>query len=256
MQEFDWKNNVSNKEEKIRLGKRVAQRVKNGEIIGFGSGSTSYAAVEQIAKRVKEENLKIKAVPTSQIIEDLCNELGIETLKIDDIELKDKQLDWCFDGADEVDPHNWLIKGMGAALYKEKLNIKKSPENYILVDNTKFVESLGKKHPVPIECEKDKVNQISEELKKLGAKNIEIKQSNITDGPLITDNGNILLYAWFAFNYFNALPPISSISSCIFSMLSLTTSTMLSSNSIIMRAFNFLYSLELLSSKVFESPAT
>ena len=192
MQEFDWKNNVDNKEEKLRLAKRMAKRVKDGEIIGFGSGSTSYITIEEIAKRIKEENIKIKAVPTSKIIDDLCKENGIETA-----ELKEEQLDWCFDGADEVDPHNWLIKGMGAALYKEKINIKNSKENYILVDSTKFVNRLGEKHPVPIECIKEKVESIKEEVKKLGAIKLEIKESNVGDGPLITDNGNILLYAWF-----------------------------------------------------------
>ena len=192
MQEFDWKNNIGQKEEKIKLAQRIAKRVKNGEVIGFGSGSTSYMAVEEIANRVKEENLSIKAIPTSKIIEDLCKELGIETTTLD----KEKP-DWCFDGADEVDKHNWLIKGMGAALYKEKLNMKQSTENYILVDHTKFVEKLGEKHPVPIEVEKDKVEQVEEELKKLGATKVEIKLSNVGQGPLVTDNGNYLLYAWF-----------------------------------------------------------
>lgn len=192
MQEFDWKNNVDNKEEKLRLAKRMASRVKNGDVIGFGSGTTSYITVEEIAKKVKEENLKIKAIPTSNIIEELCNKLGIETVK-----LEEEKPDWCFDGADEVDPHNWLIKGMGAALYKEKLNIKQAKENYILVDNTKFVERLGEKHPVPIECKQEKIEEIKEKVKALGAVKLEIKKSNIGEGPLITDNGNILLYAWF-----------------------------------------------------------
>ena len=140
MEEFDWKNKVDNKEEKIALAKRIAKRVKNNDIIGFGSGSTSYQAILEIAKRVKEENLKIKAIPTSKIIEELCIEQEIEITTLD----KEKP-DWCFDGADEVDPHNWLIKGMGAALYKEKLNIKASKENYILVDNSKFVDRLRRK---------------------------------------------------------------------------------------------------------------
>lgn len=192
MQEFDWKNNVENKEEKQKLAIRMAKRVKDGDIIGFGSGSTSYVTVVEIAKRVKKENLKIKAIPTSKIIEDLCNELEIETVSI-----KDEKPDWCFDGADEVDCHNWLIKGMGAALYREKLNIKNSEENYILVDNSKFVIRLGEKHPVPIECVEDKIENVKQEVEKLGAKNIEIKKSNVGEGPLITDNGNILLYAWF-----------------------------------------------------------
>ena len=140
MQEFDWKNNVDNKEEKLRLAKRMAKRVKNGDIIGFGSGTTSYLTIVEIANRVKEENLKIKAIPTSNIIADLCEKSNIETT-----DLQHAKPDWCFDGADEIDPHNWLIKGMGAALYKEKMNMKNSEENYILVDNSKFVERLRRK---------------------------------------------------------------------------------------------------------------
>lgn len=192
MQEFDWGNNVENKEEKEELAKRIAKRVKDGDIIGFGSGSTSYLTAIQIAKKVKEEGLNIKAIPTSNIIENLCNELGIITTTLE----KEKPT-WCFDGADEVDPHNWLIKGMGAALYKEKLNIKNSEENYILVDSSKFVQKLGEKHPVPIECDKNKIEKIKEQVKNLGAIKLEIRKSNIENRPLITDNGNIILYAWF-----------------------------------------------------------
>ena len=192
MQEFDWENNVTNKEEKLRLAKKIAERVKDGDIIGFGSGSTSYVAIEEIAKKLKEQNIKIKAVPTSKIIKELCDKLEIET-----IDLGQEKIDWCFDGADEVDPNNWLIKGMGAALYKEKLNIKNSKENYILVDSTKFVDKLGEKHPVPIECDPNKIEEIKKEVEKLGVKKLEIKESNIGSGQLITDNGNILLYAWF-----------------------------------------------------------
>lgn len=192
MQEFDWENNIENKEEKQKLAKRMAKRVKPNDIIGFGSGTTSYLTVLEIAKRIKEENLKIKAIPTSKIIEDLCQKLNIETLS-----LKEAKPDWCFDGADEIDKHNWLIKGMGAALYKEKLNMKACTENYILVDDSKFVEKLGEKHPVPIECNINKVEHVQEELKKLGVKKTEIRKSNTNDGYLITDNGNYLVLAWF-----------------------------------------------------------
>lgn len=192
MEEFDWKNNITNKDEKEKLAKRIAKRVKDNEIIGFGSGTTSYLAIEEIGKRVKQENLKIKAVPTSKIIEKLCNDLEIETVK-----LEGNKLDWCFDGADEVDSHNWLIKGMGAALYREKLNMKASDENYILVDNSKFVERLGEKHPVPVECDMEKAENVMNELKNMGATKVEIRKSNIEDKPLITDNGKIIIHAWF-----------------------------------------------------------
>lgn len=192
MQEFDWKNNVDNRGQKQKLAKRIAKRVKDGDIIGFGSGSTSYLAVEEIAKRVHEENLKIKAIPTSTIIEEICQKLKIET-----VSLNEAKPDWCFDGADEVDPHNWLIKGMGAALYREKMNIKASEENYILVDSSKFVEKLGQNHPVPVECKIDKIDEVKEALKNLGANNVTVKESNVGEGMLITDNGNALLFAQF-----------------------------------------------------------
>jgi len=192
LEEFDWKNNVDNKEEKLRLAKRMAKRVKDGEVIGFGSGTTSYLTVLEIAKRVKDENLSIKAIPTSNIIENLCKELKIEVTS-----LSIAKPDWCFDGADEIDSHNWLIKGMGAALYKEKMNMKNSKENYILVDNSKFVNKLGEKHPVPIECKIDKVDFVLEEVKKMGATNVEIRKSNTNEGYLVTDNGNYIIHAWF-----------------------------------------------------------
>ena len=140
MKEFDWKDNVDNKEEKIALAKKMSQRVKNGDVIGFGSGSTSYLTVLEIANKVKKENLKIKAIPTSTIIKDLCTELNIQVVSLEEF-----KPNWCFDGADEIDKNNWLIKGMGAALYKEKMNMKNSPENYILVDKSKFVERLRRK---------------------------------------------------------------------------------------------------------------
>jgi len=192
VQEFDWENNIENKEEKERLAKKVVDRVKDGDIIGFGSGTTSYVTVIEIAKKIKEENINIKAIPTSTIIEELCLRLEIPMTT-----LKEAKPDWCFDGADEVDSNNWLIKGMGAALYREKMNMKNSRENYILVDSSKFVGRLGEKHPIPIECEVDKIENVREEVLKLGAVNVEIKKSNVGEGNLVTDNGNNILHAWF-----------------------------------------------------------
>lgn len=190
--EFDWENNVANRKEKEAVATKIIERVKDGDVIGFGSGTTSYIAIKLIAKKIKKENIKIKAIPTSNIIYELCKKLNIETTT-----LEKQKPNWCFDGADEVDENNNLIKGMGAALYKEKLNIKASNENYILVDKSKFVKKLGEKHPIPVECDRDKKEQIKEELFKLGAVKIEIRKSNTEDEPLITDNGKIILDTWF-----------------------------------------------------------
>lgn len=70
----------------------------------------------------------------------LCTYLGIPTAT-----LEEKKPDWCFDGADEVDHDNWMIKGRGAAMFNEKLNIKCSNKTYILVDESKIVNRLGSK---------------------------------------------------------------------------------------------------------------
>lgn len=173
-------NSIVNREEKEKIAKKIIDKVKNNQTIGFGSGSTSYLAVLKIAEKVKNENLKIKAVTTSDEIEKLCKENNIET-----ISLVQANLDWAFDGADEIDKENNMIKGMGRAMFKEKLNILSSPKTYILADKTKFVENLGEKHPVPIEVFPSAMKYVANELTKIGA--IE----TVFRG--MTDNNNAIL---------------------------------------------------------------
>lgn len=155
---------ISRKEEKIKLGKKIAERVKDGQTIGFGSGSTSYLTAIEIGKKVEKEHLHIIAIPTSKEIENVCKQYKIQIGN-----LVENKIDWAFDGADEVDPDNNMIKGMGAAMFKEKLNILNSPINYILIDQTKFVKELGEKHPVPIEVFPQALEYVSRKLEELGA---------------------------------------------------------------------------------------
>ncbi|MBR3134873.1 MAG: ribose 5-phosphate isomerase A [Clostridia bacterium] len=171
---------IDNKEEKLLLARKIAEKVVDGQVIGFGSGSTSYLATIEIGKTIKEKNIRIKAIPTSNEIEDLCKECGIELGS-----LVEDEIDWSFDGADEVDGKNNMIKGMGRAMFREKLNILNSPITYILVDNTKFVNSLGEKHPVPIEVFPSAIKYVANELTKIGA------TETIFRG--MTDNNNAIL---------------------------------------------------------------
>ncbi|HZX57878.1 MAG TPA: ribose-5-phosphate isomerase A, partial [Mucilaginibacter sp.] len=103
-----WSDNIINREEKQKVADEIAKKVKEGDIIGVGSGSTSYLALLTIAKRVKEEKLNIKAIPTSIEISLVCSKLGIPLTS-----LYEHRPDWLFDGADEVDPDKSLIKGRG-----------------------------------------------------------------------------------------------------------------------------------------------
>ncbi len=155
---------ISRKEEKIKLGKKIAERVKDGQTIGFGSGSTSYLTAIEIGQKVEKEHLHIIAIPTSKEIENVCKQYKIQIGN-----LVENKIDWAFDGADEVDPDNNMIKGMGAAMFKEKLNILNSPINYILIDQTKFVKELGEKHPVPVEVFPQALEYVSRKLEELGA---------------------------------------------------------------------------------------
>lgn len=184
--------NIKNEEEKKIIANMIAKKIKNGDVIGFGSGSTAYLTVYAIADKMKKDNIKITAIPTSYEIEILCNFLGIPTTT-----LQNARPDWSFDGADEVNNDKWMIKGRGGAMFREKLNIANSNITYILVDKTKLVNKLGEKFEVPVECNPRSINYVKEELMLLGAVNIEIRKGNGKDGPVITENGNIILDAKF-----------------------------------------------------------
>ena len=101
-------DNIENLEEKKKVAEKIAEKVKNNQVIGFGSGTTSYLAAIAIAEKVKKENLQITAIPTSFEIKMLCAYLDIKVTN-----LSNQKPDWSFDGADEVNSSNWLIKGKG-----------------------------------------------------------------------------------------------------------------------------------------------
>lgn len=185
---LQWAKEISNKEQKELVAEKVAERVKNGDVIGVGSGSTSFLAIQAISKKVKEENLYITAIPTSHEVSLTCSNLGIPTSTLLNV-----RPDWAFDGADEVDPNKNLIKGRGGAMFAEKIVMKSSPENYILVDQSKFVPNLGEKFAVPIEVDPRAIHLVEEELLKLDAIDIKLRLAVSKDGPIITETGNLIL---------------------------------------------------------------
>lgn len=187
-----WKEEISNREQKENIAKKIAERVQDGDVIGFGSGSTSYLTAIEIANKIQRENLRIIAIPTSYEIKMLCTYLNIQTASIEE-----KRPDWCFDGADEVDHDNWMIKGRGAAMFNEKLNIKAADKTYILVDESKIVNKLGSKFPIPVECNPKAINFVKQELYNLGATDVQLRLALKKDGPVITENSNLILDAKF-----------------------------------------------------------
>jgi ribose 5-phosphate isomerase A len=187
-----WSDTIINLEGKQKVADAITAKVKDGDILGVGSGSTVYVALLAIAKRIKEEKLTIKAIPTSIEISLFCSKLGIPLTT-----LYENKPDWLFDGADEVDPNRSLIKGRGGAMFKEKLLISSSPVNYIIIDDSKQVKKLGTNFPVPIEVFPAALLHVEDELRKIGANSLLIRPAKGKDGPVITENGNLVLDAHF-----------------------------------------------------------
>lgn len=192
IENLSWSDNIINREGKERVAKDIANKLKNGDIIGVGSGSTVYLALFAIADRVKKENLNIQAIPSSHEISMTCIQLGIPQTT-----LLERKPDWTFDGADEVDPAKNLIKGRGGAMFKEKLLICNSSKVFIAVDESKFVERLGSKFPVPIEVFPSSLLYVEEQIKNVGAVDVKLRMAKGKDGPIISENGNFIIDAWF-----------------------------------------------------------
>lgn len=187
-----WSDTIINREGKEKVAKEIAAKMKDGQIIGVGSGSTVYLALIAIAERIRKDNLHIQVIPSSIEISVTCIQLGIPQTT-----LLDKKPDWTFDGADEVDPEQSLIKGRGGAMFKEKLLIRNSTETYIIIDESKFVSQLGSKFPVPVEVFPTSLLYAEKELIALGARDVSLRMAKGKDGPVITENGNFILDAWF-----------------------------------------------------------
>lgn len=192
VQKLEWNGEIKNLEAKQKLAEKVASIASDGDVIGVGSGSTSFLAIQAIAKRMKEENLRITAIPTSKEMEMVCTYLGIPV-----VSLLTAKPDWCFDGADEVTPEKWLVKGRGAAMFREKLNMSNGSKTYILVDESKLVNKVCEKFPIPVEVFPDAVYSVKEKLLNLGATSAEIRLAKMKDGPVITENGNLIIDAKF-----------------------------------------------------------
>ena len=168
---------------------RAVEQVKDGFIVGLGSGSTAAYAIEEIGNRIKREGLRVLGVPTSYqaFILAIKNEIQITTLEEHPI------LDLTIDGADQIDEELNLIKGMGGALTREKIVASSSKALVIVADETKKVKVLGENnHPVPIEALPIATPLIMRKIKEIDGKPV-IREGMGKVGPVITDNGNIII---------------------------------------------------------------
>ncbi|MDR3283135.1 MAG: ribose-5-phosphate isomerase RpiA [Candidatus Methanoplasma sp.] len=167
---------------KIVAEAAVNHYVKDGMAVGLGTGSTAEYAVRRVGELVAS-GYELTCVATSLRTEKLAVEAGVKVSDLSDVD----HLDVTIDGADEVDPDLQLIKGLGGALLREKIVAAATVREIIIVDESKLVQKLGTKSPLPVEVIRFGHARTKYAVERQGCK----ATIRATDGkPFVTDGGN------------------------------------------------------------------
>lgn len=170
--------------QKRAAAERAVEYVRSGMRLGLGTGSTAAHVVDIVGGRLRDGSLRdIVAVPTSRATEEQARSLGIPLAALDDV----VRLDLAIDGADEIDPGLDLIKGLGGALLWEKIVEHAADRLVIVADDSKLVQRLGEKAPLPVEVVPFGARALMPFFQSLGAR----PQLRERDGrPFVTDGGH------------------------------------------------------------------
>ncbi len=176
---------------KDRAARAGADLVRDGMIVGLGSGSTAALMVRHLAARLVGERLAIVAVATSRATADLARTLGIALKELDEVD----HLDISLDGADEIDPQFRMIKGRGGALLREKVVACASTHRVTMITADKRVERLGPGMPIPVEVSTFGLAHTERHIRELGG-TTAIRRA--PDSSLVlTDGGNAIVDCHF-----------------------------------------------------------
>jgi ribose 5-phosphate isomerase A len=174
---------------KKAAGEAAARRVQSGMLVGLGTGSTTIHAIHCLGQRLRDHELReIRGIPTSFQSSVLARELRIPLTSLDEVD----RIDVAIDGADEVAPDLTLIKGGGAAHTREKIVDALADEFIVVVDETKLVDKLGSRSPVPVEVVPFGLVPVLHALERLGGVP-ELRMGVRKAGPVVTDQGNFVV---------------------------------------------------------------
>ncbi|MDR2875545.1 MAG: ribose-5-phosphate isomerase RpiA [Methylobacillus sp.] len=174
--------------DKEQVAKHAARLVRDDMLIGLGTGSTANFFIEELARRMHEENLKIRAVSSSVVSAIKARDLGLPLVSADQI----SRLDLYVDGADEVAPDMTLLKGRGYDLVREKLLARAADQFIVLVDQGKLVSRIGEKFPIPIEVMPFAWQLVKRAIESLGGAG-DLRPNAAKDGLAITSHGSLVL---------------------------------------------------------------
>lgn len=172
----------------------VVEQIHDGMVLGLGSGSTAALMIRELGARLRSGALRdIVGVTTSFQGEVLAAELGIPLRSLNAVD----RIDLAIDGADEVDPSFQLIKGGGACHVQEKLVARRAARFVVVVDSTKLVERLNLGFLLPVEVLPGAWRQVAAQLAGMGG-NADLRMAVRKAGPVVTDQGNLVLDVRFA----------------------------------------------------------
>ena len=174
--------------DKELVAHHAAKQVKNGMLVGLGTGSTANYFIQELARRRTEEGLQVTVVASSVVSTLKAQELGLPLVALEHI----NRLDLYVDGADEVTSDLTLLKGRGYDLVREKLLAKASDRFTVLVDQSKQVKRIGERFPVPVEVMPFAWQLVKRSLESLGGHG-ELRQTAGKDGLVMTSYGSLVL---------------------------------------------------------------
>jgi ribose 5-phosphate isomerase A len=175
-------------EAKQRAGEAALQYVRDGMVVGLGTGSTAKFFIQAVGSALRTGRLReLRGIPTSVYSERLARESGMPVATFSQI----SKIDITVDGADEVTADLMLIKGLGGALLREKLVAQNSDRLIIIVDQSKMVDRLGSRSALPVEVTPFGHEANARFLAGLGCEPVLRRHS---DGAIfLTDNGNYII---------------------------------------------------------------
>jgi ribose 5-phosphate isomerase A len=197
---------MSNSDEEKRLAAAAAVKwVKDGMVVGLGTGSTATHAITMLGKLCRE-GLSITGIPTSSRSAALAWEVGIPLIELERV----GQIDVTIDGADEFDPKLNLLKGGGGALLREKIVASCSKKVVIVTDSSKQVPVLGH-FPLPVEVLPFAAQAVAQRLRDEYGIEVVLRQG--ADGLYSTDQAN-----WIADCHFGAIPDPAKLGAALSSI--------------------------------------
>jgi len=181
---------VNNKpiNDKQAVAIHAANFVKNGMLVGLGTGSTANYFIEELARRQLEENLKVTTIASSIVSMNKAQSLGLSVIALNQV----AEIDLYVDGADEITPDMTLLKGRGYDLVLEKLLAKAAKQFLVVADKSKLVDRIGTNFAIPIEVMPMAWKAAKRSLEAAGGVG-DLRQNVAKDGLTITSHGSLVL---------------------------------------------------------------